>query len=78
MRKIGWALIGITALTAGSLQVAYAGATCKHVPSWCPAALVEKADDTKPTSVPEPASLMLLGAGVASVGAAALRRRRKK
>jgi hypothetical protein len=40
--------------------------------------LVEKADDTKPTSVPEPASLMLLGAGVASVGAAALRRRRKK
>jgi len=32
----------------------------------------------RPTSVPEPATLMLLGAGVSAVGAAALRRRKRK
>ncbi len=93
MRKTGWALIGVTALMAGGLQVADAAITCKIIHSWCPAP-ERRIDrdhgrdragdndragdkDTAPTAVPEPVTLMLLGAGVSAVGAAALRRRNK-
>jgi hypothetical protein len=78
--------MGIAALTAGNLQVADAGVSCKMVRSWCPAVLkadihhgAPKGDDDRaPTSVPEPEMLALLGAGAAAVGAAALRRRKNK
>ena len=79
MRKLGWALIGVTAFTAFGLQTAVAGETCKIVPSWCPADRdTGHGEQARATSVPEPATLMLLGAGVSAVGAAALRRRKNK
>jgi PEP-CTERM motif len=86
MRKFGWALIGISALTAFGLQTAEAGVTCKMIPSFCPRD-DRKTDESKtderkgtdaPTAVPEPATLMLLAGGVSAVGAAALRRRKNK
>jgi hypothetical protein len=78
MRKMGWALIGMTALMAGGLQVAEAGVSCKMIPSWCPVNRTIEEQKTKPTSVPEPEMLMLFGAGITAVGAAALRRRKNK
>jgi hypothetical protein len=47
----------------------------------CPAPETQQKFDSKvkaPTSVPEPATLMLLGAGVSAVGAAVARRRKNK
>lgn len=82
MRQLSWALIGMTGLMAVGLQTAEAGVTCKVVPGWCSA---DKPDSAKfhhkehgPTAVPEPATLLLLGAGVSAVGAATARRRKPK
>jgi hypothetical protein len=69
---------------------AEAGVSCKIIPSWCPgdnhqdrfgheshpATLGHDSDPVVKTSVPEPASLLLLGAGVSAVGAAIARRRK--
>lgn len=147
MRKLGWALIGATALMAVDMQAAQAGVTCKIIPSWCPSDGGQRPSNHSqksgytggnqsgsnnnqgtgnqgngnppgfsqpslafnntpppgnnnpqgnnnqgsdnppgwnnppgggrgpaPTSIPEPATLMLLGAGISAVGAAALRR----
>jgi hypothetical protein len=77
MRKMGWGLVGIAALMVAGSQAADAMGTCTLVKSWCPHELVAKADEHRaPTSVPEPEMLGLLGAGVAAVGAAVLRRRK--
>lgn len=87
MRQLGWALIGVASLLGVGLQTAEAGSTCRVLRHMCAAAVNTStdsnknpvhADDTKPTQVPEPATLMLLGAGVSAVGAAALRRRKQK
>jgi hypothetical protein len=77
MRQLSWALIGMTGLMAIGLQTAEAGSTCKILPRLCPAETNVHRED-KATAVPEPATLILLGAGVSAVGAAALRRRKKK
>jgi hypothetical protein len=83
MRQLGWALIGVASLMAVRLQTVEAGVTCKVLPNKCGAATdnhnnVVHADGVKPTEVPEPATLLLLGAGVSAVGAAAMRRRKQK
>ena len=89
MRKVGWAFVAVAALMAAGMPLAEAGVTCKVVPSWCPAdsnirdrgndKFVHTGVESAPkTSVPEPASLLLLGAGVSAVGAAVARRRKRK
>jgi len=86
MRKMGWGLISVAALMVAGSQVADAAATCKMVRSWCAKSLVvtndnndnKKDNDRAPTSVPEPEMLALMGAGVAAMGVAALRRRKNK
>jgi hypothetical protein len=81
MRQMRLALIGVVALAALGVSSAEAAVSCKILRSMC--ADIARADKLKehvqaPTSVPEPATLMLLGAGVTAVGAAVARRRKSK
>ena len=86
MRQTRLALIGVAALMAFGVTSADAAVSCKILRSMC--ADIARADFERerkpnehpqaPTSVPEPATLMLLGAGVTAVGAAVARRRKNK
>lgn len=86
MKQMRLALIGVATLMAFGVSNAEAAASCKIFPGLC--ADIERAEiergnkhnehDQAPTSVPEPATLMLLGAGVTAVGAAIARRRKNK
>ena len=81
MRQTRLALIGVAALMAFGVSSAEAAVTCKILQSMC--ADIQQAEKHNeraqaPTSVPEPATLMLLGAGVTAVGAAVARRRKNK
>ena len=81
MRQTRLALIGVAALMAFGVSNVEAAVSCKILQSMC--ADIARADKNKeqaqaPTSVPEPATLMLLGAGVTAVGAAVARRRKNK
>jgi hypothetical protein len=85
MKQTRLALIGVAALMAFGVSTAEAAITCSIHKSMC--ADIDRADkqvdkhngrDQAPTSVPEPATLMLLGAGVTAVGAAVARRRKNK
>ena len=80
MRKIGLALVAVTTVLAFAAPMAAdAAVTCKIIASWCPAdGGGDKGDHHPNNSVPEPASLLLLGAGVSAVGAAVARRRKNK
>jgi hypothetical protein len=81
MKQTRLALIGVAALMAFGVSTAEAAITCSIHKAMC--ADMERGDkhngrDQAPTSVPEPATLMLLGAGVTAVGAAVARRRKNK
>jgi hypothetical protein len=83
MRHMGLAWVAIVGLAVIGTPLAEAGVTCKFVPSWCPAtdknappAANGGSSTATKTSVPEPATLMLLAAGASAVGVA-MRRRRK-
>lgn len=83
MKQTRLALISVAALMAFGVSTAEAAITCSIHKSMC--ADIERADkhnekhnEQAPTSVPEPATLMLLGAGVTAVGAAVARRRKNK
>ena len=72
-RTLTWSLVAASALAGLQAPPAYAGATCKIVPSWCP----PPPDGGGPSSVPEPATMTVLALGACAAGIAARRRRRK-
>ena len=77
MRKVALGLIAVTAALSFAAPMANAGVSCKWIPAWCPADPPPAGwHDNDTHSVPEPATLTLLGAGVAAVGAAIARRRK--
>jgi hypothetical protein len=92
MRQVGLTVVAIVALMSVGTTAAEAGVSCKIIPSWCPAdkhndrfghesrpgTFGQDSDPVTRTSVPEPTSLLLLGAGVSAVGAAIARRRKNK
>jgi hypothetical protein len=88
MRKTALALIAVAGVAAVvGAPTANAFGTCSSVHSWCGHEASNKGTNrdghgndggTKPTSVPEPGTLVLLAAGVTAIGGAALRRRRSK
>jgi PEP-CTERM motif len=76
MRKVGLALFAVTAAVSLAAPMANAGEVlgCRIVKSMCSDQPPKGNQDNH--SVPEPATLTLLGAGVAAVGAAIARRRK--
>jgi hypothetical protein len=73
MKNMLWVLLAVVVVVSLEVTPAHAGTTCKVVPSLCPPA----PGGGSPTSVPEPASLLVLGIG-AGAAALAARRRGKK
>ncbi|HEX4676446.1 MAG TPA: PEP-CTERM sorting domain-containing protein [Steroidobacteraceae bacterium] len=90
MKRMGWAFVAAAALMSLGTTAADAAVTCKLIALMCPADkhndrfgheshpgnLGQDSDPVIKTSVPEPTSLLLLGAGVSAVGAAIARRRK--
>jgi hypothetical protein len=74
VRNIIWALLALVGMVGFAAPPAYAGATCKIVPSWCP----PPPGGGGTTSVPEPATLGVLAMGACAAALAAAKRRGKK
>ena len=74
VRNIVVSVFIIVGMFAVGTPTADAGTTCKIVPSWCPPS---PGGEGGGSSVPEPASLLVLAAGACAAGLAARRRNKK-
>jgi hypothetical protein len=80
VKKVALIAGAVSVLMLAGAPQADAAVTCKYIPNLCPAQEPGNSGPghSGPVGVPEPATLALFGGGIAALGVAVVRRRKKR